>query len=98
MAAFLLLFIVTMILGGLISYLISQVVKQTGLGGTDRTLGILFGFARGVLVVALLLLVATLSHAPDRQSWKESQLIPYFQPLVKWLHDFLPEKLDFELE
>lgn len=94
--AFLVLFVVTLIIGGLISYLLSQLVQKTGLSGTDRMLGILFGFGRGALIVSLLLLVVSVGDVSEATWWKNSVLIPQFKPVVVWLRSFLPNKLAFD--
>ena len=48
---------------GLITMLISALVKLSGLGFADRFLGSLFGFARGMLVVLLVVLAAGFTAA-----------------------------------
>ncbi len=81
----------TLIACAIINYFITQLVDKTGLSGTDRMLGIVFGIARGVLLVAALLLVAHLTPMPQEDWWKESFLIPHFEPLEIWLNGFLPQ-------
>ncbi|XOV88380.1 MAG: CvpA family protein [Pseudomonadota bacterium] len=73
------LFIVTMIVGGMINHLVAQLVEMTGLSGTDRLLGMLFGAARGALIVVVA--VAVLSRMPVTEDnwWRDSRLIPSFQ-------------------
>ena len=87
------LFLVTLMVGGLVNYLIGQLVEKTGLTGTDRLIGMLFGAARGVLLVTLLILLAGLTPFPEDPWWKSSQLISYFQELAVWLKTLLPEDL-----
>ncbi len=91
--AFLLLLIVTLILGGLVNYLVGQLVEKTGLTGTDRMIGIFFGIARGVLLVAIVVLLAGLTAIPSDPWWHESVLIGYFQDLAMFLRDFLPSDI-----
>ena len=91
--AFFSLFAISLILGTLISYLVAQVIQKTGLSGTDRMLGLIFGLGRGSLVVALMLLVAGLTEVPHSDWWQASVLIPNFTPLVLWLEGLLPEQL-----
>ena len=89
--AFISLFVITMILGGLVNYLLSQLVDKSGLSGTDRLLGLLFGLLRGVLIIGVLLLLMRLTPAPQEKWWKESQLVPIFMPIENWLQSFLPK-------
>lgn len=92
-AAFAILFVITLILGTLVSVLISQIVRKTGLSGTDRLLGVLFGAARGGLLVALLILTAGLFAAGKEVWWQKSILIPKMMPMASWLKDYLPENI-----
>lgn len=98
-ASFLILFIATLMLGALVNFLVGQLVDKTGLSGTDRMIGVLFGAARGALLVAVLVLLAGLTPFPNDPWWKESHLIVYFQDLALWLKSLLPadigEKFNF---
>jgi len=89
-ASFALLFFLTLILGGIISYLLNELVKKTGLTGTDRFAGMLFGIARGMVVVAVLVMLAGMTPLPEDSWWKKSTLIPPFQSLAVWLSDQIP--------
>ncbi len=88
--AFSVLFLVTLILGAMVNFLVSQLVERTGLTGTDRLLGMFFGVARGVVLISILVLLAGLTPLPDDPWWKQSRLIPHFQELAIWLRGFLP--------
>ena len=90
-SGFLFLLIATLLLTALLNYLMGQLVDKTGLTGTDRMLGVLFGIVRGGLIVTILVLLAGLTPLPNDPWWQESQLIPYFQELAVWLRGFLPE-------
>ena len=91
--AFAMLFVATLMLGALVNFLVSQLVEKTGLSGTDRLIGVLFGAARGALLVAVLVLLAGLTPFPEDPWWKDSQLIGYFQELAIWLKTLLPEDI-----
>ncbi|NOY66568.1 MAG: CvpA family protein [Gammaproteobacteria bacterium] len=88
--AFATLFIITLIVGALVNYLIGQLVQKTGLSGTDRALGILFGIGRGVVLVAVLVLLGGLPQLSRETWWQESMLITHFQNMAVWMRDFLP--------
>lgn len=92
-ASFGILFITTLILGGLLGFLVTKLVSATGFSGTDRMIGLCFGAARGVVIVSIMVLVAGLTPLPEDPWWKESQLIPPFQKLSMWLRTQLPSGL-----
>ncbi len=78
------LFIATLLVGALLNFLIAELVRVTGLSGTDRVLGMVFGAARGALLVVLL--VGLLSLAPVQQDswWQQSSLVPHFLIVADW--------------
>jgi len=81
MAAFLLVFIGVLLLGALLNFLIGLIVKATGLSGTDRLFGMLFGFVRGLLIIMIFLIYVPNYTAIKNDPWfQQSQLLPYFSP------------------
>lgn len=88
--AFAILLLGVLLVGGLTTWVIGQLVNRTGLTGTDRFLGALFGVARGMLLISILVLLAGLAELPQDPWWKESRLIGHFQSLAVWLLSMLP--------
>lgn len=81
MAAFALVFIAVLLIGALLNFCIGLVVKATGLSGTDRLFGMLFGLVRGLFMVMVLLIYVP-SYIPIKSDpwFEQSKLIPYFLP------------------
>ncbi len=92
--AFSVLFVSTLIVGAIINFMLSQMVSKTGLSGTDKTLGMVFGAARGVLIVTMLVLLAGLSPTLLSESWwQESAMVGHFAELASWLKGILPDDI-----
>ena len=74
----------TLYLKNLVNFLIGELIRVTGLSGTDRFLGMVFGAARGGLLVVVL--AGLLSLAPVQQDawWRESALLPHFLLIADW--------------
>lgn len=85
-AAFGLLFVAVLIVGAILGKLIQLLVKATGLSGTDRVLGMVFGALRGVLVVTVLVALFR-PMVEDDAWWQESYLAPHFVGLEGWTKD-----------
>lgn len=90
------LFIATLIVGSVVNYLIGRLVESTGLTGTDRLLGGIFGAIRGILIVAaLLFFMDSFTGLSDEQWWEESDLIPHFGIVIQWFFEFLESSSSF---
>ncbi|GAA5523751.1 colicin V production protein [Microbulbifer aestuariivivens] len=77
--AFAILFIFTLLAGAGLNMTLSAFVEATGLSGTDRVLGMVFGLMRGaVVVMAILILAPALVPVQEDGWWRQSVLIPHF--------------------
>jgi len=91
--AFAIIFVSTLLLAAVGNHLATQLIKNTGMGGTDRVVGIIFGVLRGCLVVAVLVLISGLTPLPQETWWREATLLPLFQDMALWLRDYLPDDI-----
>lgn len=73
--AFGVLFIGTLIVGGLLSYLGAKLLTGSGLSGTDRFFGFLFGALRGALV-CVIGLIALRGFFEEQSWWAASEITP----------------------
>jgi membrane protein required for colicin V production len=90
-AAFAVLFISTLVIGAIINFIMNQLVSRTGLSGTDKALGVVFGAARGVLIVTMIVLLASLTPMPEASWWQDSAMMGFFQQLAGWLKGIIPD-------
>ncbi|MBT3205678.1 MAG: CvpA family protein [Gammaproteobacteria bacterium] len=91
--AFAILFITTLIIGAIINFMISQLVSKTGLSGTDKLLGMIFGAARGVLIISMIVLFAGLTPMPNEAWWLESDFVVYFKDIAVWIQEWMPQDI-----
>jgi membrane protein required for colicin V production len=71
----------------------SKLVKAAGLGLEDRVLGVVFGAARGMLMVTVLVLVAGLTSLPEHQAWRGALLGPPLEAVATQVKQWLPGDL-----
>lgn len=67
--------------------------RIAGLTAMNRLLGAIFGIARGVVVSTLLLFGAQFSPATEASWYKDSELVPYFAPLLEFTEDVVSQQL-----
>lgn len=73
------LFFGTLLVGGLANFLLNSVIKATGLSGTNRLLGFVFGLLRGsLIIVACIVYLPTWTNVDQDPWWRASSLIPVF--------------------
>ena len=93
LVAFLIVFIFTLSIATVAGMLLSRLLKAAGLGGLDRTLGGLFGLARGVVILLALAIAAGLTTVPRHPLWKESVGAGMLTRTVLQLKPWLPPRL-----
>lgn len=91
LAAFASLFMATLVGMSIIALLASKLIKSAGLGVEDRVFGSLFGFARGMAVVLVLVLLAGLTALPRQPVWKDAMLSAPLQTLAAIVKHWLPQ-------
>lgn len=89
-ASFVLLFVVTLLLAAIINKLAGQLVKKTGFSSTDRMIGVIFGLARGGVIIAIIVLLAGFTKIPHEPWWAESVFLDHFEQLAGWMRQSLP--------
>jgi membrane protein required for colicin V production len=89
----LLLLIGVLIAGGITAWLIAQAIHSSRLGGADRSLGVVFGLARGVVLAALAVITLELAGFSDESWWRQSKLIPYAAAVADALRDAAKQRL-----
>ena len=90
--AFVVLFIGTRLLMGLLILMCESLIKASGLSFIDRSLGSLFGFARGMLIVLVTVILCGMTAIPQQPFWKEAMLSPYAESAARSVKPFLPDE------
>lgn len=91
--AYLVVFVFTLSIATLAGMLFARLLKAAGLGGLDRTLGGLFGLARGVVILVAFTILAGLTTLPRQPSWRESVTAGMLTRTVLQLKAWLPPRL-----
>lgn len=93
LAGFVAVFVAVLILFALLRWAMSLLLKAAGLRPLDRVLGALFGVARGVLVLLVLVLLAGLTPLPQQPWWRQAIFAPPLETGVLAVRPWLPAEL-----
>lgn len=93
LAAFLVLFLATLLLATLLGIALSAIFKKAGLGWLNRFLGALFGVARGLLIVCVIVFLAGLTDIPKDPRWRNAMFSAPIEALVVNLLPWVPESI-----
>lgn len=91
LAAFLILFLATLLVTSLLAIALSEVFKKVGLGWLDRWLGAIFGLARGVMIVGVLVLLAGMTNIPQDARWRNAMFSAPLEAMVTNVLPWLPK-------
>jgi membrane protein required for colicin V production len=91
-------FIAVLIAGAIVNFLMRKLISGSGLSGTDRLLGMIFGLMRGLALVTLLVFVLGFTPFPRDAWWRQSQVLPTFEEGARWLTANLPPEVAKHLD
>ena len=83
-AAFISIFLLSLVLFALLSYFISKIMNKSALKGMDRTLGMVFGLLRGAIIIAVLAILIQSTQFANESWWQGSTLKDYFLLLAAY--------------
>ncbi|HEX6980955.1 MAG TPA: CvpA family protein [Alphaproteobacteria bacterium] len=93
-AAGVVLFVISLVLFSVASNAVGNLVRSSGLNALDRSLGFVFGLARGLVVVGLIYLAMVLWVFPapaDRPIWiREARTLPLVEATADLLQNLAP--------
>lgn len=97
-AGFVIVFLGILLLTSLLAIAISELFKQVGLGWLDRGLGTLFGLARGLLIVGVLVLLGGLTSLPQDPRWRNAMFSAPMEAMVLACKPWLPQEMTKHLK
>lgn len=90
-AAFFLIFITVVLIGAIIGIIASKLVSVVHLSLGDRLLGLLFGAARGVIIVLTVTFFISISPLVEEAWWHQSMLLGHSRELLALVLGWMPE-------
>ena len=92
-------FVGVLVVGGLIAWAVRRMITWSGLRGGDSFLGMVFGLARGLLLVTFVVLMLSFTSVPREAAWyPRSTLLPAFRDGATWLAGALPPGVTHYME
>jgi membrane protein required for colicin V production len=100
LAAFVILFLATLLITSLLAIALSQVFKLTGLGWIDRIFGAIFGILRGMLILGVLVFLCGLTDVPKTPSWSAAMFSAPLEAMVmsakSWMPPAIAERISYQ--
>ena len=87
-----LIFLISIIVGGFLINLISRIVKWSGMSGFDKFMGVLFGVGRGLIVILVIYFLLP-SNFKESEMFVSSKISPFFEEFLPVLETYIKELL-----
>jgi len=93
-AAYIVSFVLLLIVLSLLANLVGRMVQVSALGGLDRTLGLVFGIARGVAVLILAYIPLALMVPPEKwpPAVQQARTVPWLYQGAVWAAAQMPQE------
>ena len=90
-ASFGIIVLLVLIVGTFVGRAITKAINYIGLSGIDKIMGMAFGCARGVLILAIVVLLVSYTELPSEPWWQNSLLIPYLVQVADYMSNWLSQ-------
>jgi len=84
--------ILVLLIGWAIGTMLAYFARSAGLGLLDRAIGLMFGIARGMVLMGLMIIGGELLHLNQEDWWSRSKLVPYGEAVGDWLRAMVGER------
>ena len=91
LAAHIIVFFGVLLVASLLTIALSSLIRKIGLNWLNRGIGAVFGFARGLLIVCVLVFLAGLTSLPKDARWTNAMFSSPLEALVKTMLPFVPK-------
>lgn len=84
--------VLVLLIGWATGMMLAYFARSAGLGPLDRVIGLLFGIARGMVLMGLMVIGGELLHLNQEDWWSRSKLVPYGEAVGDWLRAMVGER------
>ncbi len=95
---FLIVLVLILLVGKLVTLALKELINAAGAGVIDRTLGMLFGIARGGLIVVVLGILAALTSLPKDPAWQKAKTKTFLELGIRTAAPWLPQEIEQRLQ
>ena len=90
-AARVIIIVVVLLFGAALGAILAHYVRLSIFSGMDRFLGLVFGLARGFVLLGVFVILGQLLQLQDERWWRQSILIPYGESIANGLRVLVGE-------
>lgn len=95
---FLIVLVLILLVGKLVTLALKELINAAGVGLIDRTLGMLFGIARGGLIVVVLGILAAMTSLPKDSAWQKAKTKVFLELGIRTAAPWLPQEIEQRLQ
>jgi len=93
LAGMVVIFVATLIAWSLLTWALTKMIRSSVLSGTDRLMGMFFGFMRGLLVALVVCTLVDMTPLTRWEPWQASRSVDWLRVFLTGLRPVLPEQV-----
>ncbi len=86
-----LILVAILVVGSVVGALVGYIIRHSALSWLDRSLGILFGLIRGLVILGLVAIVGSVFKLTDGAGWHDASLTSYAETIGNGIKSFVDD-------